>query len=43
MFRSQLFKTNKLSSGFSKKYFSTFDYDVCIVGGGPAGNLIKLN
>jgi hypothetical protein len=37
MFRSHLIKNNKFTSGFSKKYFSNFDYDVCIIGGGPAG------
>ena len=40
MFRSQLFKSQTLYGKFSKKFFSNFDYDVCIIGGGPAGIII---
>lgn len=37
MFRFQPLRTNNVLGKFSKKYFANFDYDVCIIGGGPAG------
>jgi len=44
MFRSNLnlLKSQRINGKFSKKFFSNFDYDLCIVGGGPAGkNILK--
>ncbi len=44
MFKFNPLRTQSLYGKFSKKYFSSTDYDVCIIGGGPAGKIIfQLN
>jgi hypothetical protein len=43
MFRSQFLKSQSIYGNFSKKFFSNFDYDLCIIGGGPAGKIKPKN